>query len=191
MNFFLRLAGASVLAVLLGLGSAYYSVRHMTGTRSVIQNGAWIADLTAGGADATMYTRARVATVGLLALNRSETIYFTARRDSAGEALDGHCSYRIEGRDPDARWWSLTAYANDNFLIDHPSKRYSVSKNSVVRAADGSFVVRLSTSAEVQNWIATSIEGFDVTLRLYNPGESVLKDPAAVSLPSITKEACS
>lgn len=191
MNYFLRLAGATVLSIVLGLGSAFYGIRYMTGSRSVIQNGAWFADMTTGGADATMYTRARVAIVGLLALNRSETIYFTARRDSAGDALDGHCSYRIEGRDPDARWWSITAYASDNYLIDHPAKRYSVSKNSVARAPDGSFVVRLSTSAEPNNWIATSVDGFDVTLRLYNPGEGVIKDPAAVSLPSITKEACS
>ena len=128
---------------------------------------------------------------GLLALNKSETVYYTARTDSAGERFDGACSYRIEGRDPDARWWSLTAYGNDSFLIDNPGRLYSVSRNTVVRSPDGTFVIRLSTQAEGQNAIATSPDGFDVTLRLYNPGPSVLESPSTVPLPTITKEACS
>ncbi len=191
MWFLLRVGVCLALAALVGLASAYYSVRFGGATKSVVENGPWSTDLTTGGADADMYTRARVAITGLLALNKNETIYFTAKHDSAGDPLDGNCTYRIEGRDPDTRWWSLTAYANDNFLIDNPAKHYSVSKTSVVRTADGSFVVRLSTTAEEQNWIATSHEGFDVTLRLYNPGDAVLKDPATAPLPSITKEACS
>ena len=191
MWFLIRLILALVLATLIGLGSAYYSVRNFAGESSATTNGPWATDLTTGGANADMYTRTRVALFGLLALNKSETIYYTARTDSAGEALDGKCSYRIEGRDPDARWWSFTVFGNDSFLIDNPGKKYSVSQNSVVRSAEGAFVIRLSTSPEEQNWIATSPEGFDVTLRLYNPGPTVLKDPASVALPSITKEACS
>jgi hypothetical protein len=175
----------------LGLSSAYYSVRNFGFEKFIVSNGPWTTDLTSGGVDAGMYTRARVAIAGLLALNKSEATYYIATRDSAGDPLDGNCSYRIEGRDPDARWWSITAYANDNFLIDTPSRNYSVSKTSVVRSADGTFVVRLSPAAEQQNWIATSPDGFDVMLRLYNPGTSVVKDPSTTLLPSITREACS
>jgi hypothetical protein len=180
-----------VLAVLLGLGSAYVAIQQAGSADGSVTNGAWYADLTAGGADAGMHTRARVAVLGLLALNKHETIYYTARTDSAGERLSGACSYRIEGRDPDARWWSITAYASDNFLIDNPGNRYSVSKNTVVRGPDGSFVIRLSLEPEAHNAIATSPDGFDVTLRLYNPGPTVLKDPSGVPLPVIVKEACS
>lgn len=190
MGLILRLLGALVLAALLGLGSAWYQVRYSTGQGNAIQNGPWRTDLTAGGSNADMYTRARVALFGLLALNKSETIYYTARGDSTGEAFDPKCSYRIEGHDPDARWWSFTVYGNDSFLVPNPQNKYSVSKNSVVRSTDGSFSIRLSGAAEPQNWIATSPDGFDVTLRLYNPGPTVLADPAGVALPSITKEAC-
>jgi len=186
----LRLLGAIVLSAVLGLGSAWYQVRYSTGQGNAIQNGPWRTDLTAGGSNADMYTRARVALFGLLALNKSETVYYTARNDSAGERFDPKCSYRIDGRDPDARWWSFTVYGNDSFLVPNPQNKYSVSKNSVVRSTDGTFTIRLSGSAEPQNWIATSPDGFDVTLRLYNPGPTVLADPAGVALPSITKEAC-
>lgn len=190
MGLILRLLGALVLSALLGVGSAWYEVRYSTGQGNAIQNGPWSTDLTAGGANADMYTRARVALFGLLALNKSETVYYTARSDSAGERFDPKCNYRIDGRDPDTRWWSFTVYANDSYLVPNPQNKYSVSKNTVVRSTEGTFSIRLSGTADVQNWIATSPGGFDVTLRLYNPGPTVLADPAAVALPSITKEAC-
>lgn len=191
MRFVLKLLGAIVAAVVLGFGSAYVAVRGATPADSTVKNGPWTANLTAGGSDADAYTRTAVAIAGLLALNKDETIYYGATADSAGEPFDPNCAYRIEGRDPDARWWSITAYGNDHFLIDHPSKRYSVSKTSVLRAAGGSFVVRASLQEEAQNWIATSKDGFQLTLRLYNPGDTVTSDPAGAALPAIVKEACS
>lgn len=191
MGFFLRLLAALTIAIVAGLGSAYYSVGYSSGWSGSVQNGPWFTDLTTGGANADMYTRARVALFGLLALNKAETIYYTARNDSAGERFDPKCSYRLEGVDPDARWWSFTVYGNDSYLIPNPQTKYSISKNTVVRNTDGAFVIRLSTSPQSENWIATSKDGFDVTLRLYNPGASVLADPAGITLPSIVKEACS
>lgn len=191
MQFLLKLLAAVVAAIVLGLGSAYVAVRGAMPPDSIVKNGPWTANLAAGGTGADDYTRTAVAIAGLLALNKDETIYYGADTDSAGEKLDPNCAYRIEGRDPDARWWSITAYGTDHFLIDHPSKRFSVSKTSVVRAADGTFVVRVSLQAETQNWIAAAKDGFQLTLRLYNPGDTVRNDPAAVALPAIVKEACS
>lgn len=188
MWFFVRLFLSLAAAAALGLGSAYWAVTRAGGE---VANGPWTTNLTTGGSDADAYTRANVAIAGLLALNKHETIYYTARKDSAGAPLDGTCAYRIEGRDPDARWWSITVYGRDHFLLDTPSRRYAVSKTSVVRGADGTFVVRLSTVEEPSNWIATSPDGFQLTLRLYNPGASVKDDPASAPLPSIVKEACS
>lgn len=190
MGFILRLVAALVVAAALGLGSAWYAVKYSTGQATVITNGPWQTDLTAGGTNADMYTRARVALFGLLALNKSETIYYTARGDSSGVPFDPKCNYRIDGKDPDTRWWSFTVYGADSFLVPNPQNKYSVSKNTVVRGTDGTFAIRLSVTPEAQNWIATSPDGFDVTLRLYNPGPSVIADPANVTLPTITREAC-
>jgi hypothetical protein len=182
---------ATVAALALGAGSAYYLVLHGTGQKDIIVNGPWRTTLAAGGVDADMYTRAHVALVGLLALNKTETIYYSANGDSSGAPFDPRCSYRIEGRDPDARWWSITAYGRDYFLIPNPQKRYAIGKTNLVRSTDGSFVIRLSQTPEEGNWIATSADGFDVTLRLYNPGQQVLANVATVELPTITREACS
>ena len=189
MWFAARLIGALVLAIALGLGSAYLSVMSLRGTKT-IQNGPWTTILESGGTHAGMYTRAFVAIVGLLALNKDETIYYSAAHDSSGAPLDGACAYRIEGRDPDARWWSVTLYASDHYLIPNPANRYSVSKSNVVRAPDSTFVIRLSATQEASNWIATSRDGFHIILRLYNPGATVREDPAAAPLPAIVKEAC-
>ncbi|MBP6012383.1 MAG: DUF1214 domain-containing protein [Alphaproteobacteria bacterium] len=190
MGFVLRLFGALATAIGLGLGSAYVAINVTIGGRTAAVNGAWATSLATGGTSADNYTRAYVAITGLLALNKDETIYYTATKDSAGARLEGNCTYRIEGRDPDARWWSITLYGNDHYLIDNPANRYSVSQNSVVRAADGTFVIRLSTVEEPGNWIATSPDGFDVTLRLYNPGDSIRDNPATAQLPTITREVC-
>ncbi len=189
MWFASRLIGALVLAIVLGLGSAYVSVMSLRGAHT-IRNGPWTTSLETGGTDAGMYMRAFVALTGLLALNKDETIYYGATRDSSGEPLDGACAYRIEGRDPDARWWSVTLYGTDHYLIANPSNRYSVSRSNVTRATNGTFVIRLSATPEPSNWIATSPDGFQITLRLYNPSETVIADPAAAPLPSIVKEAC-
>jgi hypothetical protein len=191
MRFLLRLLGSLVLAAVLGLGSAYVVARYAMQGDTVVANGPWAGNLAAGGTGADIYTRTFIALTGLLALNKDETIYYNATKDSTGEALDGACTYRIEGRDPDARWWSFTVYGKDHFLIDTPTKRYSISKTSVVRTADGAFVVRLSTTEEPNNWIATSPDGFQITLRLYNPNASVKDNPATAPLPAIVKEACS
>jgi hypothetical protein len=191
MRFLLRFLGAIVLAAVLGLGSAYLAPSRLAQGDTSVANGPWRTNLAAGGTGADAYTRIFVALTGLLALNKNETIYYNATTDSAGAALDGACTYRIEGRDPDARWWSFTVYGNDHFLVDTPTKRYSVSKTSVIRAPDGTFIVRLSTTEEASNWIATSPDGFQITLRLYNPGASVKDNPATAPLPAIVKEACS
>ena len=191
MRFVLHLIGAIVVAIALGLGSAYYVARYALQGDAIVTNGSWTTNLATGGADADMYTRAFVALTGLLALNKNETIYYNATEDSDGNTFDGRCTYRIEGRDPDARWWSMTVYGRDHYLIDNPSKRFSVSQTSIAREPGGTFVVRLSTVEETGNWIATSPDGFQVTLRLYNPGASVKEKPASVPLPKIVKESCS
>ncbi len=190
----LRLAiflGAIAVGLGLGLGSAYFAVWRIAESELITKNGPWLTLLAAGSPDADMYTRTAVALGAIGALRKEETIYFFARKDSAGNDLRGECSYRIEGRDLDARWWSITLYGNDNFLIDNPSNRYSISKTNVVRGSDGTFVIRLSRTQTSVNWIATSRKGFRVTLRIYNPGASVSDHPATAALPAIVREECS
>ena len=112
MWFLLRLLGSIALAIVLGLGSAYVAAFSLRGD-SQLRNGPWQTNLLIGSSTADPYIKTYIALTGLLALNKSETLYFEAHEDSAGKPLDGKCSYRIDGKDPDARWWSLTVYGSE------------------------------------------------------------------------------
>jgi hypothetical protein len=154
-----------------------------------VSDGPWRTSLYAGSSEGSPYLRAQIAVHGLLALGREETIYYTAADDSDGKTLNGNCSYQIEGRDLPARWWSITVYGADDFLIPNSADRYSVSMNSVARRVDGTFVVTLSKGQAEGNWIPVSGGRFSVTIRLYNPQAAVAADPEDVPLPAIRKAA--
>ncbi|MFZ2466787.1 MAG: DUF1214 domain-containing protein [Parvibaculum sedimenti] len=138
-----------------------------------------------------MYTRARVALYGLLALDRKETMYYTASTDDAGKPLSGDCTYVVEGKDLAARWWSVTAYGPDSFLIPNEANVYSFAKTTVKREADGHYIVRVSADRQEGNWLPVKRgQSFDMTARFYNPDAEVSAAPASAELPRITKESC-
>jgi hypothetical protein len=175
--------------IALGLATTWATVIR-TNRSGDVADGPWRTSLSTGSSQGGPYLRAYVAVHGLLALSRAETIYYNASKDSEGDVLDSHCSYRIEGRDPPARWWSITAYGADDFLIQNPADRYSVSMNSIARAADGTFVVTVSKAQAEANWIPVTAGRFDLTIRLYNPQTSVAAGPEHPALPTIKKVAC-
>ena len=178
-----------VIGTVLGLAATWFTVIRGTMAGGV-SDGPWKTSLYAGAREGGPYLRAQIAVHGLLALNRQETIYYTAATDSDGNALSGACVYRIAGRDPPARWWSITAYGADDFLIPNAAGRYSVSMNSVARRADGTFTITVSKGAAAANWIAVADGTFNLSLRLYNPAAAVAADPAHVALPAIARVHC-
>jgi hypothetical protein len=100
-----------ILATCCGLGITALTLRQAASPSIAL--GAWLTDPLAGNTKADLYTRARIAVTGLFALDKSETLYFVARQDDKGQALRSRCQYRISGVQPAARWWSITAYADD------------------------------------------------------------------------------
>lgn len=124
-------------AVAVGLGSAWAALRSVPNDADAA--GPWRANALAGSPQADLYTRARVALGALLALNREETMYYVARTDSAGRPLRADCSYRVSGPTPKARWWSVTAYAQDLYLFPNEQRRYSVNGQTAVLNAQGHF----------------------------------------------------
>lgn len=180
--------GVVALGLLLGFGTALYAI---SSGRGSVAAGPWATSMSYGSSDADMYTRARVALFGLLALSREQTVYYTANRDDGGERLSGDCTYVVTGRDLAARWWSVTAYGPDSYLIPNEAGVYSFSKTTVKREDDGSFIVRVSADRQPGNWLPVKAgENFDMTARFYNPAPSVHANPAAVALPHIEKESC-
>jgi len=189
MKTALKVLAVLVLGTLLGLAATWLLIFRGS-PQGATRDGPWTTNLTVGSSSSDIYTRATVAVHGLLALNRGETIYYAAHADSDGNRFDGHCTYLIAGRDPPARWWAITAYAMDDYLIPNPAHRYSVSKNSVTRNAAGAFTATISPKRFDHDWISVANAPFLLTLRLYNPAPSVAADPAHVALPTIKKVSC-
>jgi hypothetical protein len=180
--------GSAVLAAMvLGLGSAWWAVGH--GISGGVQSGAWRHDPLYGSTAAGPYVRAQTQLAGPLALDRSEAIYFVAATDDTGRALRPDNSYRIEGRDFDARWWSITVYGADHHLIPNRHDRYSYHMANLARNRDGGYTIHLSSTERSGNWIPTgSGNRFELFLRLYNPAPAVMDDPGTVDLPRIIRE---
>ena len=178
-----------IVGAALGLAATWVTTIRGSMGGGVI-DGPWATSLDTGSSEGGPYLRARIAVHGLLALSREETMYYTALTDSDGAVLDGNCTYRLEGRDPPSRWWSITAYGADDFLIPNTFERYSVSMNSVARNADRSFAVALSKAQGEGNWIPVIPGRFNLTIRLYNPQADVVADPAHVPLPAVKKVSC-
>lgn len=175
-------------AVALGLGSAWGVLRSVSGYGA--SAGPWRASTLAGSPDADLYTRARVALGGLLALNREETMYYVAATDSAGAQLRSRCRYRVSGVPPQARWWSVTAYAEDLYLFPNPQRRYSVNGANAPLDAQGRFALLSGPSsppgAETLPWLPTPGDrGLVFTLRVYNPDPALAAAPGSLQAPRI------
>jgi hypothetical protein len=156
---------------------------------SGVDAGIWRVNLLAGSSDADAYTRARIALAAVLALDRSETLYYTTERDESGEPLRAECRYLISGSPPPSRWWSITAYASDHFLFPNAARRYSVSGETAPLDAAGRFSAELGPTHEGDGiWIPTTGSGgMRLTLRLYGPAASLQQAPQSLVAPSVRR----
>ena len=192
MGFIIRIILAVIVAGSLGLWTALWSVDQF-GASGAARNGAWGINTDIGSSAADPYTRAFVARFGLLALNKTEAIYFAAETDDAGAPLDGNCAYRISGSRIPALWWSITAYGPDAYLIPNSVAKYSVFGPSVV-SETGDYEIFARPKSDGTPLAAelpiTPGSEFSLTLRLYLPDQAVVEDPNAFIAPSIVKEQC-
>ena len=118
-------------------------------------------------------------------------MYYIAAKDSEGAELSGDCTYLVKGQNLAARWWSITAYGPDSYLIPNDAGIYSYSATTLTPEADGSFILRVSAEKQQGNWLPVKAgEQFDLTARFYNPEQSIYDDPGSATLPSIEKEGC-
>jgi hypothetical protein len=187
---------AALIALVVGGAIGYFSVEPMLTlitNRSGVNNGPWGTSLAIGSTSANPYLRAWVAEHGLLALAKSETIYLTAYVDDNGGPLLGNCDYRIEGKAPDTRWWSITAYGSDDFLIPNEQRRYSWSCTEMKLEPGGRFTIYMSKTPKEGYWLpAGDAKKLSLALRLYNPGRAYYDYATlkTVELPHIIREGC-
>ena len=171
----------------MGVGAALWDVRNGT-LGNDIEIGAWTTGRDIGTAQADMLTRATVALRGLLALPASEARYFTARTDSAGRALSGSCSYTMSGQALSARWWSVTLYDRQGWLV---SNRWNQHSAGSAGAAAAPWQLIIAPQPQAGLWIATgNDDAFELTLRTYRPSGVLASDPARAAMPTITRGTC-
>jgi hypothetical protein len=185
-----RYAICILLGILAGGGAAVQAVRQgfADGTLS---SGPWETGKDFGSADASALVRARVALRGLLALPRSEAMYFTARTDSSGHPLEGRCRYEIRGGRFDARWWSITLYDRAGWLVPNQWHRYSAGSSAVPPESADAWAIALAPDDQPGLWIpSTGAPQFELTMRLYHPGAALRDAPQQAAMPEIRQIAC-
>lgn len=183
------------LGIALGLAGGAAAAWTLAGQgmgRTDFQNGPWTTSLGFGTAETDNATRASVARRGLLALPSTETVYWQAVVDDAGQPLDGKCRYALSGGPVDARWWSVTLYDTRGYLIANPADVWSFNGLQAQAAPGGQWRVTVGPDKPGEGvWLPSDDkQPFHLTLRMYNPGKGVTGDPRTTKLPSIKKEAC-
>lgn len=186
-----RLAAASTLAlgIMAGLVSGWWAI---TGGMGGSSYSGWYGSRLTGSAAAGPWQRARVAVGGLLALNRSQAIYFTRKTDDQGDRLRETCRYRVSGGPLPGRWWSVTVYAADNFLPRNDDNALSFDATEVRPDARGQWVGELSARRSAAGaWASTRKSGaFDITLRIYQPDRRAQADFTSIPMPRVTRIDC-
>lgn len=189
MKKFLYPVISLVVAILLATGASFLAInRQEVGTINI---GPWQTNNHAGSSKAGLYLRAWVALNAPWALNSSEVIYFLAFKDSQGLELDCNCHYRIEGPEPQARWWSIAAYEDLHF-IPNPINRFSLNANTTEFSNNFTFTINLAPDAGHINWLPGCKNGgkLALALRCYGPSPELSSDIANAQLPTITKISC-
>ena len=134
--------------------------------------------------------RALAAIAGLGANTVEIALDPKTEKDADGNPLTGEKSYILHlESDPqvlDGGFWSITAYGDDDFLIDNLLDRYCINDRSgLKRNDDGSVDVILSKDApaDTTNWLPVGEGGFHLFMRIYTPDMEALK---TWTVPTIT-----
>lgn len=191
MILIILIVSSIVVAAFLAYLWGWYRLRGgWAGEYDTINNGCWATSRRGEGSkEALRVHRLRIAKWAGFGINRDEAIYWRARKDSKGNQITYDHNYRVEGRDPDTRWWCLTIN-RDGFFIPNKYKRYSFSKTDVERETDGSWIIKLSTGEQSDNWIPLGDQQGDIqiSLRCYNPSPSMIENSENTNLPQIIRE---
>lgn len=182
------------LSALLGISSAYVLIEREEPLDAIIV-GPWKAYPRAGTADADPYSVAIYTRGGYIPLASGEGLALTARFDSAGQFLDPTCSYKISGRTPTSRLWTLTSVNGHGRLVETLPGRSHVDSQNLLRKPDGTFDIFASKHIQAGNWLplppsAIADDGLRFVLRLYDAPVTTGAALDGVSVPTIERTGC-
>lgn len=180
-NMLLR--NAILQGALIGFGLAFVSAQVYARVKAVKVNG-WVTMFGLGRPGNGMFLRAAHAQLFPGPVNvPEEAMYWWTNTDGAGHALSGAQDYLIHfpaGQlPPNKAFWSITMGDAQNHFVPNPLNRYSVSDRTGLAAnPDGSVDIHIQNAAPAgpeSNWLPAPAGNFILWLRVYIPGEAVLK----------------
>jgi hypothetical protein len=179
----LLLRNAFIQGPLIGFGLAFVSAQIYARVKATKVNG-WITMYDLGRPGNGMFLRAAHAQLFPGPVNTpEEAMYWWTRADGAGHALTGTREYVLHfpagGLPPNGAFWSITMGDAGNQFVANPLNRYSVSdRTGLAQSPDGSVDVYIQKAAPVgheSNWLPAPPGNFILWLRVYIPGEAILR----------------
>jgi hypothetical protein len=180
-NMILR--NAIIQGALIGFGLAFVSAQVYARIKAKKVNG-WITMYGLGEPGNGMFLRAAHAQLFPGPVNLSqEAMYWWTNSDGAGHALSGAHDYVMHfppgGLPPNKAFFSITMGDAGNHFVANPLNRYSVSdRTGLAQNPDGSvdvFIQKAAPAGHESNWLPAPSGNFILWLRVYIPGEAVLK----------------
>ena len=177
------LRNALIQGPLIGFGLAFVSAQIYARVKATKVNG-WITMYDLGRPSNGMFLRAAHAQLFPGPVNTpEEAMYWWTNADGAGHALTGAHEYVLHfpagGLPPNKAFWSITMGDARNHFVANPLNRYSVSdRTGLARNPDGSVDVYIQEAAPAgheSNWLPAPPGNFILWLRVYIPGEAILK----------------
>lgn len=187
---------ATTLAILTiglvgGLGATWLALKERVGFGALVA-GPWIAWPRTGAMDADPYSRAVIAQTGELPLGLGEGLAFRADSDSAGRPLDRRCRYRLTGRTPQSRLWTLTPHDPSGGLLANAADRMGFTSMELLRDEAGVAQIVIGPDPMPGNWLPMTGSGpFVLVLRLYDtPVSASAAGSDATALPRVERLGC-
>lgn len=179
------------VAAMIGLGSTWLALTRNTAFGAVAI-GSWKSWPKTGTTDIDPYAKAGIARSGELPIGLGDGVAFYARSDDEGNPLDGRCEVVLSGTTPQARFWTVTAYDQNGFVIPNSLSRFGFTSQEVTRRSDGSFEIVIAPRARPGNWLPTGgAESYVLALRLYDtPVGVATRASRETPMPSITRRGC-
>ena len=146
-----------------------------------ITNG-WRYFLLGGRAGGDFALRAALAKNAIGTQLSEQVVYPNTLVDDQGATLDGKHKYVLhfeKGQQPPASiFWNLALYASDMLFVENTFGRYSIGSTTtgLKPDADGSLtlLIQQERPSDTANWLPAPAGPFNLTMRFYGPGSSVL-----------------
>lgn len=152
--------------------------------QNLLENGWMLVKEGIGSYEKDYIRRAYISYIALGANLPEDAVYPNSIHDINGGPLDSEKKYQVhfaaDGLPPVKAFWSLTAYNEDEFLIENEINRYALGdRDDLTFNEDGSLDIYIQRQAPAadkhSNWLPIPQEGpFALTMRLYWPEEEVL-----------------